>query len=92
MTATIEDTVARTQRLARALEAIAEMGAQVGPECSAGVGVCAEWPAAYYSWPPERQRAWAVANPVHYAKPHDPEDLARAVEKAHANWKESKDT
>lgn len=82
----------RTQRLARALEQLAEMHGQVGvPHETLGVAVGADYPPGAWGWPEEIRRAWIIANPTVYATPGDPDELARAIEEAHANWKRSQE-
>ena len=87
---TIAEQTARDQRLARALEQLVEMGGTIGIATTPGVGVaCMDRPPCWSRMDIREQRAWLVANPVVYAKPGDPEDIARAIGEAHANWKAS---
>lgn len=87
---TLPETTARDQRLARALEQLVEMRGYVGlQDPDFGAVVTAMHPAGFWSWCRARQDAWAVANPPVYASPGDPEDLARAIGEAHANWTRS---
>ena len=86
----VAETTARDQRFARALEMLSEMPASVGLAETNGVPVTVDFPADHWSRPTDEQRAWLVANPTVYAEPGDPEQLAAAIERAHQQWKESK--
>lgn len=87
---TIVDTTARAQRLARALEQLAEMHGciEVGDD---EVWIAFPTPPDFENWTPERQSKWCDVAALGRARPGDPEDLARAIGEAHANWKASKE-
>lgn len=87
---TLEETLGRMLRLGRAIEMLAEMHGEIGVTDKRGTPVSAAWPPGYFAWPPKKQVAFTVGNRTQFATPGDPEDLARAIETAHANWKRSK--
>lgn len=87
--AAMVEATARAQRFARALEMLAEMEGCVGFKQTNGVPVSVDFPADYWSWTQPKRTAWAVANPMVYAEPGDPEQLAAAIERAHQQWKAS---
>ena len=85
---TVADQTARDQRYARALEQLVEMRGCI----EAGedeVWIAFPTPPDFANWTAERQSKWCDVATLGRARPGDPEDLARAIGEAHANWKAS---